>query len=150
MPAPRKFTHEQLQAAALELIDQEGLAGLTMRALASRLGTGPMTTLSGTQIGFWAGVWRVVLVMLYLTAGLYALFIALCVMGLRQWQASLGAFHPNFEAAIACNRTPRPWRTAAPRCCARTCRDACSNWRRTASAMSGASRTARSPTCGAS
>jgi AcrR family transcriptional regulator len=43
MPAPRKFTHEQLQAAALELIDQEGLAGLTMRALASRLGTGPMT-----------------------------------------------------------------------------------------------------------
>ncbi|GAA3943822.1 TetR/AcrR family transcriptional regulator [Actinomadura viridis] len=43
MPAPRKFTHQQLQAAALELIDQEGLAGLTMRALAARLGTGPMT-----------------------------------------------------------------------------------------------------------
>ncbi|WP_067815821.1 TetR/AcrR family transcriptional regulator [Actinomadura kijaniata] len=43
MPAPRKFTHQQLQAAALELIDQEGLTGLTMRALATRLGTGPMT-----------------------------------------------------------------------------------------------------------
>jgi AcrR family transcriptional regulator len=43
VPAPRKFTHEQLQAAALELVDEEGLAGLTMRALATRLGTGPMT-----------------------------------------------------------------------------------------------------------
>ncbi len=43
MPAPRRFTHEQLQAAALELVDEEGLAGLTMRALATRLGTGPMT-----------------------------------------------------------------------------------------------------------
>ncbi|GAA1562715.1 hypothetical protein GCM10009678_52160 [Actinomadura kijaniata] len=43
MPAPRKFTHQQLRAAALELIDQEGLTGLTMRALATRLGTGPMT-----------------------------------------------------------------------------------------------------------
>ncbi|WP_141579730.1 TetR/AcrR family transcriptional regulator [Actinomadura sp. WMMA1423] len=43
MPAPRRFTHRQLQDAALELIDQEGLAGLTMRALSARLGTGPMT-----------------------------------------------------------------------------------------------------------
>ncbi len=36
-------------------------------------GTGPMTTLSGTQIGVWAGVWRLVLVMLYLAAGLAGL-----------------------------------------------------------------------------
>lgn len=43
MPAPRKFTREQLQAAALELVDEQGLAGLTMRNLAAGLGTGPMT-----------------------------------------------------------------------------------------------------------
>jgi ABC-2 type transport system permease protein len=36
-------------------------------------GTGPMTTLSGTQIGFGTAVWRVFLVMLYLSAGLAAL-----------------------------------------------------------------------------
>ncbi len=36
-------------------------------------GTGPMTTLSGTQIGVWAGAWRLVLVMLYLSAGLAGL-----------------------------------------------------------------------------
>lgn len=36
-------------------------------------GTGPLTTLSGTQIGFGAAVWRVVLVMLYLAAGLAGL-----------------------------------------------------------------------------
>jgi ABC-2 type transport system permease protein len=36
-------------------------------------GTGPMTTLSGTQIPFGQAVWRVFLVMLYLTAGLAAL-----------------------------------------------------------------------------
>jgi ABC-2 type transport system permease protein len=36
-------------------------------------GTGPMTTLSGTQIGFAAALWRVVLVMLYLSAGLAGL-----------------------------------------------------------------------------
>ncbi|MEV0056844.1 TetR/AcrR family transcriptional regulator C-terminal domain-containing protein [Saccharopolyspora shandongensis] len=43
MPAPRKFTREQLQAAALALVDEQGLAGLTMRSLATALGTGPMT-----------------------------------------------------------------------------------------------------------
>ena len=36
-------------------------------------GTGPLTTLSGSQIGFGAAVWRVVLVMLYLAAGLAGL-----------------------------------------------------------------------------
>ena len=36
-------------------------------------GAGPMTTLSGSQIGSGAAVWRVVLVMLYLAAGLAAL-----------------------------------------------------------------------------
>jgi ABC-2 type transport system permease protein len=36
-------------------------------------GTGRMTTLSGDQIGFGSAVWRVVLVMLYLSAGLAAL-----------------------------------------------------------------------------
>ena len=43
MGRPAKFTHEQLQQAAVALVDAEGLAGLTMRALASRLGTGAMT-----------------------------------------------------------------------------------------------------------
>jgi AcrR family transcriptional regulator len=43
MPAPRKFTREQLQIAALALVDDQGLAGLTMRSLAATLGTGPMT-----------------------------------------------------------------------------------------------------------
>ncbi|MEV4645790.1 TetR/AcrR family transcriptional regulator C-terminal domain-containing protein [Saccharopolyspora sp. NPDC049357] len=43
MPAPRKFTREQLQVAALALVDDQGLAGLTMRSLAATLGTGPMT-----------------------------------------------------------------------------------------------------------
>ncbi|MGW5520467.1 TetR/AcrR family transcriptional regulator [Nocardia africana] len=43
MPAPRKFTREQLQAAALALVDDQGLSGLTMRSLAASLGTGPMT-----------------------------------------------------------------------------------------------------------
>ena len=43
MGRPAKFTHSQLQAAALALVDREGLAGLSMRALASELGTGAMT-----------------------------------------------------------------------------------------------------------
>jgi AcrR family transcriptional regulator len=43
MGRPAKFTHSQLQAAALELVDREGLAGLSMRALAGELGTGAMT-----------------------------------------------------------------------------------------------------------
>src|SRR3954447_2294786 len=36
-------------------------------------GTGPMPTLSGTELPFWDGVWRVVLVALYIAAGLAAL-----------------------------------------------------------------------------
>ncbi len=43
MPAPRKFSRDQLQAAALALVDKHGLAGLTMRNLAAELGTGAMT-----------------------------------------------------------------------------------------------------------
>ncbi|GAB3929548.1 TetR/AcrR family transcriptional regulator C-terminal domain-containing protein [Kribbella albertanoniae] len=43
MPAPRKFTREQLRTVALAMVDEEGLAALTMRSLASALGTGAMT-----------------------------------------------------------------------------------------------------------
>lgn len=43
MPAPRRFSLEQLQAAALGLVDDDGLASLTMRSLAAALGTGAMT-----------------------------------------------------------------------------------------------------------
>ena len=42
--APKaKFTRAQLQAAALALVDRQGLAALSMRTLARALGTGPMT-----------------------------------------------------------------------------------------------------------
>lgn len=43
MGRPAKFSRAQLQAAALALVDREGLAGLSMRALASELGAGAMT-----------------------------------------------------------------------------------------------------------
>lgn len=43
MGRPRKYSREQLQAAALALVDARGLAGLSMRALAAELGTGAMT-----------------------------------------------------------------------------------------------------------
>jgi AcrR family transcriptional regulator len=43
MGRPPKFSRAQLQAAALALIDEQGLAGLSMRSLAAVLGTGPMT-----------------------------------------------------------------------------------------------------------
>src|SRR6185369_14214568 len=43
MARPRKFSRERLQEAALALVDEHGLAGLSMRALAARVGTGPMT-----------------------------------------------------------------------------------------------------------
>ena len=43
MPPKAKFTRAQLQAAALALVDAEGLAALSMRTLATTLGTGPMT-----------------------------------------------------------------------------------------------------------
>ena len=42
--APKaKFTRAQLQEAALALVDEQGLAALSMRTLAGTLGTGPMT-----------------------------------------------------------------------------------------------------------
>jgi AcrR family transcriptional regulator len=40
---PPRFSREQLQAAALAIVDAEGLAGLSMRSLAKALGTGAMT-----------------------------------------------------------------------------------------------------------
>ena len=42
--APKaKFTRAKLQEAALALVDEQGLAALSMRTLAGALGTGPMT-----------------------------------------------------------------------------------------------------------
>ncbi len=38
-----KFSREQLKTAALALVDTHGLAGLSMRTLAAKLATGPMT-----------------------------------------------------------------------------------------------------------
>lgn len=46
MGRPPKFTRDQLQAAALEIVVTEGLPALSMRSLAKRLGTGPMTLYS--------------------------------------------------------------------------------------------------------
>lgn len=43
MPAPARYTRAQLQQAALDLVDAQGHAALSMRALAGALGTGPMT-----------------------------------------------------------------------------------------------------------
>jgi AcrR family transcriptional regulator len=43
MARPAKLSRERLQAAALALVDEHGLAGLTMRSLAAALGTAPMT-----------------------------------------------------------------------------------------------------------
>jgi AcrR family transcriptional regulator len=43
VPPKAKFTRPQLQAAALALVGKEGLTALSMRNLASALGTGPMT-----------------------------------------------------------------------------------------------------------
>jgi AcrR family transcriptional regulator len=43
MARPQKLNRERLQAAALALVDEHGLAGLTMRSLAAALGTAPMT-----------------------------------------------------------------------------------------------------------
>ncbi len=43
MGRPAKLSRQQLQAAALALVDAHGLAGLSMRTLASALGTGPMS-----------------------------------------------------------------------------------------------------------
>lgn len=55
------------------------LIGVAVIALAGAIigialfGAGPMTTLSGTQIGTWEAVWRLVLVCLYVTSGLAGL-----------------------------------------------------------------------------
>lgn len=38
-----KFTTEEIAAAALAIVDEAGVAALSMRALAAALGTGPMT-----------------------------------------------------------------------------------------------------------
>lgn len=38
-----RFTISEIAAAALEIVDRDGLAGLSMRSLAAALGTGPMT-----------------------------------------------------------------------------------------------------------
>ncbi|MDX2171035.1 MAG: TetR/AcrR family transcriptional regulator C-terminal domain-containing protein [Deltaproteobacteria bacterium] len=40
---PAKFSRQQLQTAALALVDAHGVDGLSMRSLAAALGTGPMT-----------------------------------------------------------------------------------------------------------
>ncbi len=38
-----RFTTDEIASAALQIVDTAGLAGLSMRALAAALGTGPMT-----------------------------------------------------------------------------------------------------------
>ncbi|WP_445165941.1 TetR/AcrR family transcriptional regulator [Mycolicibacterium sp. Dal123E01] len=38
-----RFTTDEVQAAALQIVDRDGLAGLSMRTLAAALGTGAMT-----------------------------------------------------------------------------------------------------------
>ena len=38
-----RFTHVEIATAALEIVDRDGLGGLSMRSLATALGTGPMT-----------------------------------------------------------------------------------------------------------
>ena len=43
MPARPRFTRDQLQSTALELIDRKGLHAFSLRELAAKLGTGPMT-----------------------------------------------------------------------------------------------------------
>ncbi|MFE7122992.1 TetR/AcrR family transcriptional regulator [Streptomyces sp. NPDC057617] len=43
MARPARYTLAQIQRQALEIVDREGLAGLSMRSLAAALRTGPMT-----------------------------------------------------------------------------------------------------------
>lgn len=43
MGRKRAFTRNQIGTAALQVVDREGLAGLSMRAVAEELGTGAMT-----------------------------------------------------------------------------------------------------------
>ena len=42
MPRPPQLSRDQVLAAALEVADERGLAGLTIRSVATRLGTSPM------------------------------------------------------------------------------------------------------------
>jgi AcrR family transcriptional regulator len=42
VPRPRSLTPDQLAVAALAVIDRDGLAGLTMRAVATQLGVSTM------------------------------------------------------------------------------------------------------------
>lgn len=49
MPPRPKYTRAQVQAAALAIADEQGIAALTMRSLASALGTGPMTIYNYVQ-----------------------------------------------------------------------------------------------------
>ncbi|QUQ67118.1 TetR/AcrR family transcriptional regulator [Kutzneria sp. CA-103260] len=44
-----RYTIDEIQQAALEIVDRDGLGGLTMRSLASALGTGPMTLYNYVQ-----------------------------------------------------------------------------------------------------
>ena len=46
MPVKSRFTRDQLVSTALDLIDRHGLRAFSMRSLASKLGTGPMTIYS--------------------------------------------------------------------------------------------------------
>ena len=43
MPRPRSLDHDTIAAAALVVVDREGLAALSMRAVATQLGVGTMT-----------------------------------------------------------------------------------------------------------
>lgn len=43
MPRPRSLTHDAIAAAALELVDRDGLSALSMRTVASELGVGAMS-----------------------------------------------------------------------------------------------------------
>ena len=38
-----RFTTDEIASAALRIVDESGLGGLSMRSLAAALGTGPMT-----------------------------------------------------------------------------------------------------------
>ncbi|MYR02034.1 helix-turn-helix domain-containing protein, partial [Streptomyces sp. SID6139] len=42
MPRPRSLSHDQLAAAALTVLDRDGLAALSMRAVAKELGMSTM------------------------------------------------------------------------------------------------------------
>ncbi len=44
-----RFTLAEVQAAALRIVDADGVRGLTMRSLAATLGTGPMTLYNYTR-----------------------------------------------------------------------------------------------------